>query len=201
MVLLAGALPCRAQEKNRFALGVNYTHRLANDEGAHGNGGVGIKWRLGHSEEGWGRQIGLGWFTSDIDRSVAGATLRFGELKVRPFVAGYGYTYSVNRRLHITGDLVGGLAFTSFELEGAADSALRAVRPGALDVDVTRVIPVLRPEVSLWYDVHPKFGVSVGAGYTFARPRLTITSSGSRETERLRADTFAVSGGIVYRLF
>jgi hypothetical protein len=198
---LGSAASAGAQEDNRVAIGIGYTHRLASAQDAHGNGGVGIKWRLGHTESGWNRQFGLGWFATDLDRTVGGRRVSFGELKVRPIVAGYGYTHSFSRAFHITGDVVGGLAFTSFRLSDEAKGTLRSVRGESVDAEISSVIPVLRPEVSLWYDIHPKFGLSIGAGYTIARPRLALVSAGARAFERVNADSFSLSGGLVYRVF
>lgn len=200
--MLLAAIPALAQEHNRFAMGIKYTVRLAADESAHGIGGIGINWRLGHSEEGWGKEVGLGWFSTDLEREIGGRTVTLGKLEVRPFVGGYGYTYSINEKLHVAGNMMAGFAITSFELDDEADAVFRARPQGAVETDVSTIIPVLRPEVSVWYDVHPKFGISVGLGYTFARPTLTITSAGgTREKARLRADTFALSAGMVYRIF
>ncbi len=111
----------QAQEHNAFAVGVKYTQHVASDQGVHADRGIGITWRTGHSPEGWGWSYGLGWFASNIDQSVGGRNLRLGELKVRPVVGGYGYTRRIARRWSVTGDLVGGLAFTTFDLapEGA----------------------------------------------------------------------------------
>jgi hypothetical protein len=199
--MLGCAAAADAQENNRFAIGVSYSHRLANDESARGHRGVGIKWRLGHSKTGWDKEFGLGWFSTDVDRKIGGRSVSFGELKIRPIVAGYGYTHSISPKWHVKGDVVGGVAFASLGLSDEADTAFRALDAGGASARVNRVIPVVRPEVSTWYDVHRKLGVGVSAGYTFARPNVTITSAGSRFSERLRADTFSVSAGIVYRIF
>lgn len=195
------AAPCHAQEANRFAVGVNYTKRVTGAEHGRADGGVGIKWRLGHTRPGWSPQFGLGWFAIELEREVAGRTVGFGELKVRPVVGGYGYTFEINPKTHVTAEIVGGLAFTSFSLADEADRAFRSLPDGPVTADFSSVIPIVRPEVSLWYDVHPKFGVSVGAGYSIARPKLTIASAGAQQTERLRADTFALSVGLVYKVF
>src|SRR4051812_23133827 len=153
LTFLASAAPAQAQEKNSFAVGVNYTTRLANDEGAHGNGGIGISWRIGHSEEGWGWEYGLGWFVTDLERNVAGKTVNLGELKVRPIVAGYGYTHRLSPRWYVTGDLVGGLAFTSFGLSSEAENAFRT-EAGAERIDAhIGAIPIIRPEIKTWYDL------------------------------------------------
>jgi hypothetical protein len=198
IAIIGAASPCLAQEHNRFALGINYTHRLSHSDELRAKSGVGIKWRIGHSDSGWGPHLGLGWFKTDLERNIAGQRMKVGELRVRSFVGGYGYTHSFSPKLHVTGDLVGGFAFTTFEVEPEDDSALDSAE---IDADVSRVIPVVRPEVTLWYDIRPKFGLSLGAGYTIARPKLAITTAGTRTNDRVNADTFAITAGLVYRLF
>jgi hypothetical protein len=201
LTFLASAAPLCAQEHNSFAVGVNYTQRLANDEGAHGNGGIGISWRLGHSDEGWGWTYGLGWFATDLERSVGGKTVTLGEVKVRPIVAGYGYTHRLSRRWSVTGDVVGGFAFTTFDISPEADEALRAeARADRLDTHIGAV-PIVRPEVKAWYDLNRKWGLQLNTWYVLARPKVTITTPVSQETLHVRADTFSVSAGIVYRIF
>ena len=190
-----------AQERNRFALGVNYTQRLATDDRAHANGGIGITWRIGHSDEGWGWKYGLGWYAADVERSIGGRDVPLGELKIRPIVGGYGYTHQISQRWFITGDLVGGFAFTSLNLtpEAAAAYGLES-SDGEVDTG-TRVIPLIRPELRAWYDFNEKWGVTFGVWYAIARPKITVFTPAGRETFRFHADTFSLSTGIVYRVF
>lgn len=197
IVLWAGTSAV-AQEQNSFAVGVNYNQRLSNDEDVHGNGGVGINWRIGHSKSGWGWSYGLGWFVTDLERNVAGRKVQLGELKVRPIVGGYGYTHQLSNRWFVTADLVGGFAFTSFNLHDDG------IAPGAAASDAEAHVgatPIIRPELKTWYDINRRFGISVSAWYAFARPNVTISSPTSRESFRVRADTFSLSTGLVYRIF
>jgi hypothetical protein len=196
---IAMASPAVAQEHNSFAIGVHYDQRLANDESAHGNGGIGLSWRIGHSDEGWGWSYGMGWFATDIDRAIGGRNVPFGELKVRPIVGGYGYTHKLTRRWYVTGDLVGGLAFTTFTLSPEASRAIGAETDGS--ESHIRVIPVIRPEARTWYDLNRKWGVTFSGWYTVARPSVTLVTPTSRETLHPRVDTFSIAGGIVYRIF
>jgi hypothetical protein len=62
-------------------------------------------------------------------------------------------------------------------------------------------IPVVRPEIRTWYDLHKRWGLTVGAWYALARPSVTVTTPTSRETLHFRTDTFSLSAGIVYRIF
>lgn len=198
MCLTAAA--AAAQEHNTFAVGANVTRRMAPDATAQGHDGFGIKWRLGHDDTGWGWHYGLSWYETSLDRNVGGRTLRFGELKVRPFLGGYGYTHRYTKRLSITGAVLGGVAFSSIELTPQADAALHT--PSGQTVRVlTAMTPVVKPEISAWYDLTKRFGVSVDAGYILARPRLTIATATGRDTGRIRADAFTIGTGLVYRIF
>ena len=195
-MLNAGIL--HAQEHNSFALGVNYTQRLATGGETHADGGIGFSWRVGHSAQGWGWTYGLGWFENHVERSIGARTLQLGDLTVRPFVGGYGYTHQINSRWFVTADLVGGLAFTTFDVAPAAADALGLAEG---DRSHFRVIPIVRPEVKAWYDLNSRWGVTIGGWYAFARPTITIDTPTARETFHLHADTFSLSTGIVYRIF
>lgn len=196
--LLTAAIPASAQEKNAFAVGVNRTFRLANDESARGEGGFGISWRIGHSDAGWGWSYGLGWFDTNLQTTVGGRSVILGELKIRPIVAGYGYTYPLSDRLFVTADLVGGFAWTRFEIADNAKGGSAAA--SVLDSHVG-AIPILRPELKAWYDINHKFGIQVSSWYALARPKLTIVTPAGRESSRVRADTFSLSAGVVYKIF
>ncbi len=201
-VLSMASTNAAAQEHNRLAVGVNFSHRGSTDPLAHGDFGFGIKWRLGHGDEGWGWHYGLSWYATNIDWLAGGtrAPLALGELKIRPILAGYGYTRAIGPRLLMTTDVVGGLAYASLNVEDNARDALRQLPTGAASVDVGAIAPVIKPEFSIWYDVHPKFGISIDAGYIIARPRVTVSSALLRESRHFRADTFSFSAGFVYRI-
>jgi hypothetical protein len=195
-MLNAGIL--QAQEHNSFALGVNYTQRLATGSQAHADGGIGFSWRVGHSNQGWGWTYGLGWFENHVERSIGARNVQLGDLTVRPLVGGYGYTHQINKRWFVTADLVGGVAFTTLDVAPAAAEAL-----GLADGNRShfRVIPIVRPELKAWYDLNNRWGLTIGGWYAFARPTITVDTLTARETFHLRADTFSISTGIVYRIF
>src|SRR5258705_545424 len=95
-LMALGAAPhAKAQSEGNFALGGEFTTWMAGDRDVHGHVSPGLLWRIGHGTPGWGFHWGLNWFTTDVDRSIGGVSIRFGELHVRPFMAGYGYTYMV----------------------------------------------------------------------------------------------------------
>src|SRR5437868_206117 len=85
------------------------------EDAARGQLGPGLLWRFGHGSEGWGFHWGLNWYAVNIDRPIAGVTTELGELHVRPFMAGYGYTHVVHR-LNVTSAVLAGYAFGAISL-------------------------------------------------------------------------------------
>jgi len=197
---LTFAARARGQEDNTIAFGISYTARAADSAIAHGSGGIGLAWRLGHSKTGWGLATGLGWFATDIDQSIGGLNTDVGELRVKPFMAGYGYTYSFGRT-SVSAELLGGYAFVSFQQTPAAVDVYRD-RLGARSLNFhSSNTFVVRPQTNVWIDLSKKVGLNVSAGYAVARPRLTIKSSLGEESRRLRADMVVLSAGLVYKIF
>jgi hypothetical protein len=190
----------QAQEHNSLAAGVNLTQRVAPDDDAHGGTSIGFKFRVGHSDTGWGWQYGLGWYSTNLDRSIGGRKIDLGRLRVRPVYGGYGYTRRLSERVSVSGKVLAGVAFTSFHITTAAVDAFHALPAESVEVK-SGVIPVVKPEVSVWYDLNRRFGISADVGYSIARPKLTVSSSLGRETGRVRADALSFSTGLVYRIF
>ena len=196
---LTCATPAFAQQKGRMAVGASVGVRTAADSSAaQGKTGVGLAWRFGQSHEGWGWNYGLGWFSTDIARSMGGEDTDLGRLRVLAPLVGYGYTHVMGRK-SISANLVGGYAFNKLAQEGDMANTLRE-RFGVGSVDVGNT-PVLRPGVSAWYNVNDKIGIQVGAHYTVARPRVTVTSPAGTDAGRLKADMFGVKIGMVYSIF
>ena len=189
-----------AQEGNRFALGANFNRRGVNSSTARSGNGPGLQWRFGHSKEGWGWQYGLNWYSLDVDRSIAGRNMEFGELHVRPFMAGYGYTHLVGPAA-ITVGAIGGYAFTRFNLTPEASDAYRdGLGARSLNVRMSNS-PVVKPEVNMWLDVGRRVGIVANAGYIIARPRITVSSTLGDDVQQYRADTMSVTIGAVFKIF
>jgi hypothetical protein len=201
-VLLAVPIPVSGQSAGKVAIGGSIGTRIAPGSDVAGDAvGVGLLWRLGHSKEGFGWDWGLNWFGSDVDHSFAGTpAFELGELRIRPLMAGYGYTHLIGP-IAIKGSVQGGYAFTSFKAATSAADVYRD-RLGArsLSTDAANTF-VVRPQVSVWRDVSPKVGVNVFAGYMIARPILTISTTLGEERQRIRADMFMLKMGVVYSVF
>ena len=200
-----GALPAVAQTNNRFAIGGEFTVRTSDhasqEDAAHGKFGPGLLWRFGHGRQGWGFHWGLKWYAVDIDRPIGGVMTGLGELRLRPFMAGYGYTHGITRRLAITGDVLGGYAFGSIELAPTAIDAYQR-RMGAQTISASASNTfVLRPEVGVWYDMNKKVGLNLSAGYMIARPDVIVETTAGSDKRTARADQFSLRVGAVYSIF
>ena len=123
-----------------------------------------------------------------------------GHVRVRPIMMGYGYSW-VRGRTAITADLVGGYTLNSFRLDSAALEEY-AQRLGATGVEAEATNAfALKPEVQVWYDINRRFGLRLTGGYLIAHPSVVITSSLGEDIRPVRADTFLITGGLVYSLF
>lgn len=196
--------PAFAQLANRFAIGAEYkiraTDRASQEDYAHAKLGLGLLWRVGHGHQGWGFHWGLNWYAVDIDRPIGGQATELGELKIRPFMAGYGYTYSMTRRFNITADALGGYALGSIDLTPTAVDAYRN-RLGAQSATAKSTNTfVVKPEIGAWYDVNNKVGLNVNFGYMMARPDIIVSSTAGPDRRKVRADQFIIKAGIVYSI-
>ena len=70
-------------------------------------------------EHGWGFAASLGWFEADLIEDRGAESRRVGELKVRPLMAGVGYTW-LRGRVAATASFTAGISLNG----GALDDAL-----------------------------------------------------------------------------
>ena len=59
---------------------------------------------------------------------------------------------------------------------------------------------VVKPELTLWYDLNRRIGIKANRGYLVARPSITIVSTLGRDAQSIRADTFLITVGVVYSI-
>lgn len=189
----------RAQIDNRLAAGV--TTGIASARGGDGSTEVSFELRFGHERAGWGPQISLfNWFDTGLHEPIAARTVEVGNLRARPMMAGYGYTWARGRTT-LTADLLAGYSVNSFELDPAAQADY-AQRLGATRVDskATNAFAV-KPEFQMWYDLNGRIGLKLTGGYLVSRPSIVISSSLGEDVRPVRADRFIVTIGAVYSIF
>lgn len=200
LLLLAVAAPVSAQTEGAVAVGISLSTRQGMVSGTDGHTSVGFTWRIGHSHDGWGWHYGLGWYSADLAQPVTAEPTGFGELKVRPFMAGYGYTRVFNRTA-VTAKLMGGYSFNSFALYPTFDDQYRrSLGARTVSTEVSNSF-VLKPEISSWFDISRKVGFQVSLAYTLARPEVTVSSTLGTDTRHIHADVVTAKIGVVYSVF
>jgi hypothetical protein len=200
LVLLGAGSVASAQTEGSFSLGADAGLKMAPGPAAAPGLDIGLLWRFGHPKNGWGWAWGFHWYGTDIERSVGGIPVDFGHLRIRPILAGYGYTRVVGRAA-VTGKLLGGFAFTSIALSPlAADAYIDRLGARSVQAD-SGMAWVARPAVDMWYDLNRKFGLHFSVGYTIARPNVTLNSSLGEDKRRVRADVFTLKAGLAYSVF
>jgi hypothetical protein len=60
---------------------------------------------------------------------------------------------------------------------------------------------VVKPNVTVWYDLFRHVGVGVGAAYLVARPQQTITTAAGIQQQNLKTDAFELSTGVTFGLW
>ena len=193
-----------AHLKNRFAIGgefkVKTSDRASKEDYARGQLGPGLLWRFGTAKSGWGFHWGLNWYAVKLERPIGGAVTELGELKVRPFMAGYGYTHII-KRYSVTGDVLAGYALGSIGLsDPAVDAYRRTLGVPAVSARATNTL-VLKPEIGVWYDFTRKVYLNVNAGYMLARPDVSVETAAGIDRRTARADQYLVKVGVVYSIF
>ncbi|HEY7172556.1 MAG TPA: hypothetical protein VH417_17005 [Vicinamibacterales bacterium] len=189
-----------AQITNRLALGANFNTAIAaapdNTSASH----VGFQWRLGHSEGGWGWRFGFNWYSTDIGARVVDSPVELGELHVRPIMIGYGYTHKV-RRVAMSANLLAGYAFNKFSLGDRASAVYRVATGNQPVSSGAQNTVVVFPELSMWRDINRRVGLNVSVGYMFARPEVSVETTGGTYHHSVRADTVRIKVGAVYSIF
>lgn len=201
-LLVLGWTTCAsAQSTGRVALGLGYALRGSPYEGSDPITRPSFLWRFGQGNEGWGWRWGFNWYSTELEEPAGDALERFGRMRIRPMMVGYGYHRRVSPRTVVGAGLLAGYAFVSFDMNAAFNDAYRAnLNARTVDADVSNTFAA-RPEASVWVDLSRKVGLSIAAGYVIARPEVTVTSSLGRDTRPINADAFQVRVGLAYSVF
>ena len=208
-MLVGTASVAHAQSEGTFAVGLGGGHSFGVSDGT---GGRAILPRVplfriqpppdenGRRPDGWGPQFGLPWYTADLRQPVTQSPVDFGELHVRPIMAGYGYTKRFDRTA-VTARALGGYAFNRLKRSPAFDADYtKAFGAGAITTTVSNTF-VVRPDLSVWFDLGKKVGLNVSAGYTLTRPTVTISGPHGFDERHVDADVVTVTVGLVYSVF
>lgn len=197
---LSSAAMAQADDKKDVAVGVSVGQKLGPSDDTKGHLNPGFLFRIGHGHDGWGFEYGLGWYSAVLQQPIGGTSTEFGELHVRPFMVGYGYSRSLGKT-RVSAKLLGGYSFNSFKIRPTFDEAYRRFHEAdGVATDVSNTF-VLKPEVSAWTDIAHRLAVNVSVGYVVARPEVTVRSSIGSDTRHIHADVTVLKVGLVYTVF
>jgi Outer membrane protein beta-barrel domain len=195
LVLSLAPAAAHAQTEGRVSIGGSVTYIAATDNGVANTVSVGPLVRL-NPKKGWGVAAALNWFGADLE-NPAGGDGPFGRMRVRPLMAGVAYTIG-NPETLVSFSVVAGPSFNrAFFVDDFVDS-LSSV-PGAIDAENSIAV---RPGISVTHAIKPRLAVVGFGGYMFNRPDVVYRNAAGEEFEnRWKADSIALSVGLVYSLF
>jgi hypothetical protein len=196
LTCLPAALP--AQTQGLVGVGASITHLVPAEDDLSAGPGLGLFLRLGLRDRGWAPTVGFGWFSADLAAPFQGARPTVARLRFRPFMAGVGYAW-VHGRFVSEVTVAGGYSFNSGQIDAGFDR-LAASRGVTARIDVANAF-VIRPGVTSTLTVAPRVGLTGSAAYVIMRPDIRFVAPPAVHTDQWRADTLAVSFGVVYTLF
>ena len=148
-------------------------------------------------EAGFGPTIGFGWYTGDLTLSGISGDREVGDLRVRPLMAGVGYTW-VKGKLATGVSINAGISFNSIKLN---DQYRNFFGPGTeVRVDASNSFAA-RPQLRFEYAVARKVGVYTSLGYFYTEfDNVIETPRGRFENEWDASSVNIFVGAMVYPL-
>ena len=142
---------------------------------------------------GFGPTLGLGWYQQDLTLSGASGDRELGRLRVRPLMAGVGYTW-MKDRVAVGASVNAGISFNSIRLN---DEYRTFFGPGTeVRVDASNSFAV-RPQLRVEYAVARKVGVFTSAGYFFTEFDNVIETPLGRFENEWDASSFNLFVGVM----
>jgi Outer membrane protein beta-barrel domain len=140
---------------------------------------------------GLGATLGLGWYQTDLTLSGVSGDTEIGRLRVRPLMAGVGYTW-VKDRVATNVSINAGISFNSIRLN---DEYRAFFGPGTeVSVDASNSFAV-RPQLRVEYAVARKVGVYSSVGYFFTKFDNVIETPIGRFENEWDASSFNIFVG------
>ena len=144
--------------------------------------------------------MGLSWFSTVVETTIADREETLGRLNVRPvlFGASYGRQFS---RFKWDVSLAGGYAFANIRDTGRAKRAYASAL-GTSNVGL-RASGALawRANLSFWREIGQRWGVLTSVGYLGVRPRVSTRTSAGTFSERVNAGSIVTTVGLTYGIF
>lgn len=189
LMLLASAVASSAQPKIGLGASVSVT---APRDSALGDRVITVAPLIRVApRKGFGLSWGLSWFETRVDLQRLGGPPAEGEIHIRPLMVGASYTFGGGNTF-VSVSTVGGYAINTLKI---VDETRRG--SGEMSIEHSRVV---RPGVSLWQSLHPRFGLSFFGGYVIVRPTVKTDGIFGPSERRLKADyaTFSAGAAVLF---
>jgi hypothetical protein len=182
----------------RAGIGASVGKMFTFDDEVNVGTGVGVSFGLSPREKsGLGPTIGFGWYEGDLTFSGLTGDAEVGSLRVRPLMAGVGYTW-VKDRLAAGVSFNAGISFNSIRL---SDQYRTFFGPGTeVRVDASNSF-AMRPQVRVEYAVAKKVGVFSTAGYFFTEFNNVVETPVGRFENEWDASSFNLFAGVMFYPF
>jgi len=142
---------------------------------------------------GFGPTLGFGWYQADLTTPRVSGDREVGRLRVRPLMAGVGYTW-VKDRVAVGLSVNAGISFNSIRLN---DESRNFFGPGTeVRIDSSNSFAV-RPQLRVEYAVARKVGVYTSAGYFFTEFDNVIETPVGRFENEWDASSFNLFVGVM----
>jgi hypothetical protein len=187
------AAPVSAQSVGRVSAGVSVALNTMTDSDVDNAFSVAPLVRV-NPRRGWRLATAFNWVNAEI-KDPAGGGGKFARMKIRPVMAGIGYTFGPDRTLFNV-SIVGGPSFNYVDFH---DEYLERIN-GAPTIDADHGYAI-RPGFSVTQTVAPRVGLTAFTGYMFNRPGIVYRSGTTVIEDRWKADSFVLSAGLVYSIF
>jgi hypothetical protein len=146
---------------------------------------------------GFGPTLGFGWYQGDLTLAGVSGDAEVGRLRIRPLMAGVGYTW-VTGRVATSVSVNAGISFNSIRLN---DQYRTLFGPGTeVRVDASNSFAV-RPQFRVEYSAARKLGLFSSVGYFFTEFDNVIETPVGRFENEWDASSFNIFVGAMFYPF
>ena len=191
-LVLGTATDVSAQSVGRVSAGASMALNTMTDSDVENGFSIAPLVRV-NPRRGWRLATAFNWVNAELNHPEVDGP--FARLKVRPVMAGIGYTFGPDRTLFNV-SIVGGPSFNVVDFDD--DFIERISSTPTIEADTSVAI---RPGFSVTQTLAPRVGLTGFTGYMFNRPGIVYRNGTSEIADRWDADSFVLSVGLVYSIF
>ena len=177
-------------------IGAQYNVKLPRGDDIESKHGLGVAVRVA-KPNGLGFTVGFGTESFDVPGVMGDAGVTLGQLSLRTVSGGVLFTRRAGP-LEATAGLSAGYGFGGFSLDRVARDRFGMAGFFAVDPDATNSW-VLKPNVSLWFNVSNRWAATVSGSYMVARP--TVRFGTGLPDRKIKADAVGLAAGLGFKVF